>query len=216
MKKKNQYKNRYKLRFFIILLLIIAVLSGYTYYLFENDNYVNEKTPFNAEKYETGMKIMMAARAYINTDLKYDSGYFSGGYPPDNLGVCTDVVWKAFQGIDVNLKKLVDKDIANNFGAYSQVISTADPNIDFRYVPVLEIYFSRNAEVLTNDLRNLLAWAPGDIVIFESSHVAIISDLRNIFGYPYLIQHGRDPAAEEDRILASDGMKISGHYRIIK
>ena len=66
---------------------------------------------------------------------------------------------------------------------------------------------------MTTDINNLLAWQPGDIVTFESSHVAIVSSIRNIWGRPYIIQHGKDPAAEEDRIYASDGMEISGHYR---
>ena len=77
----------------------------------------------------------------------------------------------------------------------------------------MEVFFQRNAEVLTTDINNLLAWQPGDIVTFESSHVAIVSSIRNIWGRPYIIQHGKDPAAEEDRIYASDGMEISGHYR---
>lgn len=59
----------------------------------------------------------------------------------------------------------------------------------------------------------MLAWQPGDLVTFESSHIAVVSNLRNIWGRPYIIQHGKDPAAEEDRLVASDGMEISGHYR---
>ena len=163
---------------------------------------------------EQGVQMMLASRMYIcNKDLRYDDQYFAGGYPPDEIGVCTDVVWKGFRGIGVNLKSLVDQDIADNFDAYSSEVSVPDPNIDFRLVPVLEIFFQRNAEVLTTDVDNLLAWQPGDIVTFESSHVAIVSSIRNIWGRPYIIQHGKDPAAEEDRIFASDGMEISGHYR---
>ncbi len=120
---------------------------------------------------------------------------------------------KGFRGIGLNLKNLVDKDIADHYEAYSDVVSVPDPNIDFRLVPTLEVFFQRNAEVLTTDINNLLAWQPGDIVTFESSHVAIVSSIRNIWGRPYIIQHGKDPAAEEDRIYASDGMEISGHYR---
>lgn len=165
-------------------------------------------------QYLQGYQMMMASKAYIsNPDLRYEDTYFTGGYPPDDIGVCTDVVWKGFQGAGINLKNLVDKDIMKHFQAYSDVISTPDPNIDFRLVPRLEVFFERNAEVLTNDVNNLLAWQPGDIVTFESSHVAIVSNLRNLWGQPYIIQHGKDPAAEEDRIFASDGMEISGHYR---
>ena len=86
----------------------------------------------------------------------------------------------------LNLKNLVDKDIADHYEAYSDVVSVPGPNIDFRLVPTLEVFFQRNAEVLTTDINNLLAWQPGDIVTFESSHVAIVSSIRNIWGRPYI------------------------------
>lgn len=164
--------------------------------------------------YQQGWKIAMAARTYIrNEALRYDASYVAGGYPEINKGVCTDVVWAAFFDIGVSIKYLVDKDIRMNPGAYKKVITVPDPNIDFRRVSVLEVFFERNAQSLTTDLNDILAWMPGDIVTFESSHIAVVSSLRNVWGRPYIIQHGKDPAAEEDRIWASDGMKISGHYR---
>lgn len=164
--------------------------------------------------YEQGQQIAMAARAYIsNANLQYDEAYVAGGYPEENRGVCTDVIWNAFGAIGVSIKYLVDKDIRMNPEAYESVVAVADPNIDFRRVSVLEVFFERNAISLTTDLEETWAWMPGDIVTFESSHIAIVSDLRNVWGRPYIIQHGKDPAAEEDRIWASDGMEISGHYR---
>lgn len=161
-----------------------------------------------------GWKMAMKARAYISNEaLHYSGRYYEGGYPEENVGVCTDVVWNAFFGADIDLKKLVDADIARNPIAYEAVVTKPDPNIDFRRVRVLEVFFQRNAESLTTDYNDIFAWMPGDIVTFESKHIAIVSGLRNIWGRPYIIQHGRDPAAEEDRIFASDGMEISGHYR---
>lgn len=163
---------------------------------------------------EQGEKIAMAARAYIsNENLRYDESYVAGGYPEENRGVCTDVVWSAFMKNGISLKYLVDKDIEMNPKAYAAVIRVPDPNIDFRRVEVLEVFFERNAQRLTTDLDAVWEWMPGDIVIFESSHIAIVSDFRNVWGRPYVIQHGKDPAAEEDRLWASDGMQVSGHYR---
>lgn len=171
----------------------------------------------NAAEYDDmqqGWRIAMAARSYIsNEELRYDEAYVAGGYPEENKGVCTDVVWNAFAEIGVSLKYLVDKDIELHPEAYGEVIRTPDPNIDFRRVDVLEVFFERNARSLTTDLDAVLAWQPGDIVIFESSHIAIVSNFRNVWGRPYIIQHGKDPAAEEDRLWASDGMEVSGHYR---
>lgn len=31
-----------------------------------------------------------------------------GGYPPDNIGVCIDVVWRAFANAGYSLKDMVD------------------------------------------------------------------------------------------------------------
>lgn len=210
---RHKKKYRMKPRFFVILAVLVGLIAGGILYF----NFYSDSKAENEEKsaqLEQGYQIMLASRIYIcNKDLRYDDQYYAGGYPPDDIGVCTDVVWKGFRGIGVNLKNLVDKDIAENIEAYSDVISVPDPNIDFRLVPRLEVFFQRNAENLTTDVDNLLAWHPGDIVTFESSHVAIVSSIRNIWGRPYIIQHGKDPAAEEDRIFASDGMEISGHFR---
>ncbi len=210
---RHKKKYRMKPRFFVILAVLVGLIAGGVLYF----NFYSDSKAENEEKsaqLEQGWQIMLASRIYIcNKDLRYDDQYYAGGYPPDDIGVCTDVVWKGFRGIGVNLKNLVDKDIAENIEAYSDVISVPDPNIDFRLVPRLEVFFQRNAENLTTDVDNLLAWQPGDIVTFESSHVAIVSSIRNIWGRPYIIQHGKDPAAEEDRIYASDGMEISGHFR---
>lgn len=210
-------KKRYKLkpRFFIILIVLICVIFGFGgYFLLRGAGGSGDTDDYKYRQYLQGGKIMMASIAYIeNKDLRYDDRYFSGGYPPDDIGVCTDVVWKGLKGINVNLKDIMDRDIDRHLSAYKEVISTPDPNIDFRLVPRLEVFLERKTEVLSTDLTNLLVWQPGDIVTFEHSHVAVVSSLRNIWGMPYIIQHGKDPAAEEDRIFATDGMKISGHYR---
>ena len=208
--KRRKKRMRVKPRFFVILIVFCLVVGAALFFIL-NDNDDNKNA---AAQREQGYKIMLAARDYItNADLRYDPSYFSEGYPPEDLGVCTDVVWKGLDGIGVTLKDWVDKDIEKNPEAYSDVLSVPDPNIDFRFVPTLERYLERNSEVLTTDLTNILSWMPGDIVTFESSHVAIVSDFRNIWGQPYIIQHGKDPAAEEDRISATDGMEISGHFR---
>lgn len=208
--RRRKKRFRVKPRFFVILIILCLVVGAALFFILRN----NESSANALAKLEQGNKIMLAAREYItNAELRYDPSYFSGGYPSENLGVCTDVVWEALEGAGITLKDLVDADIERNPKAYVDVHSTPDPNIDFRYVPTLERFLERKTEVLTTDLTNVLAWMPGDIVTFESSHVAIVSNIRNLWGMPYIIQHGKDPAAEEDRIFASDGMKISGHFR---
>ena len=138
-----------------------------------------------------------------------------GGYPPDNEGVCTDVIWRAFKNAGYSLKDLVDEDIKNNTSAYYRVENRPDPNIDFRRVPNLKVYFERNAINLTTDINQIEEWQPGDIVVFGSNHIAIISDKRNKKGIPYIIHNANQPQREEDALeFWNKYNEITGHYRI--
>ena len=154
--------------------------------------------------------LMLGAREYVESDLKYKSAYYEGGYPNDGYSVCTDVIWNAFFAAGYNLKELVDADIAANTEAYP--LDTPDSNIDFRRVRNLKVFFERNAESLTLDLSKLEEWQPGDIIVFSPSHIGILSDKRNQDGIPYLIHHSGQPVKEED-VLIKHKMTIIGHYR---
>ena len=140
--------------------------------------------------------------------------YYAGGYPPEDEGVCTDVIWRAFARAGYSLKDLVDADIAENIGEYPRVEGRPDPNIDFRRVKNLRVYFERNATVLTNDPGEISQWQPGDIVIFGESHIGIISDKRNRDGVPYLIHNAGQLKREEDALQSYHRQTpIAGHYR---
>ena len=41
--------------------------------------------------------LMLGARKDAENRPKYDGSYYEGGFPPDDIGVCTDVVWRAFR-----------------------------------------------------------------------------------------------------------------------
>mgnify|MGYP004668738585 CR=1 FL=1 len=155
--------------------------------------------------------IKNGALDYIATAPVYGSKYYSGGYPDDGMGVCTEVIWNAFRAAGYDLKAMVDRDIAENPDAYPD-IEKPDPNIDFRRVRNLRIFFERHAEVLTTEFRDPADWQPGDIVVFDPSHIGICSDKRNFRGVPYLIHHGNieDGAVEADDMR---WLKVAGHYR---
>ena len=155
--------------------------------------------------------LMLGARAYIATQPVYKSAYFAGGYPTDGTGVCTDVVWNAFAAAGYSLKDLVDADIASAPDAYFRDGEKPDPNIDFRRVRNLLVFFRRNATELTASLEDPADWAPGDIVIFDG-HIAICSDKRNARGIPYIIHHGNivEGAVEADQM---NRMPVVAHFR---
>lgn len=166
--------------------------------------------------------ILEGARQDVRNRPVYRSAYYRGGYPPDDEGVCTDVIWRAFKNAGYDLKKLVDEDIKNNVNSYPRVEGKPDPNIDFRRVPNLKTFFDRKATVLTieiipNNPENLKQWQAGDIVIFGKpiDHIGIISDIRRRDGVPYLIHNGGPYTKEEDMLIdwAQNISPIIGHYR---
>lgn len=154
--------------------------------------------------------IMLGARADAENAPMYKSAYYDGGYPPAEEGVCTDVVWRAFKEAGYSLKDMVDSDIAENPEDYPAA-NNPDPNIDFRRVRNLHVFFEKYAERLTLDPSDIADWQPGDIVIFGSDkHIGIVSEIRNRRGYTYIIHNGGQKDREEDYF---GRMEVTGHYR---
>lgn len=163
--------------------------------------------------------IVQGGRAEVQRRPAYINAYYAGGYPPETEGVCTDVIWRALKDAGYNLKNLVDTDIKQNTNAYPRVNGKPEPNIDFRRVANLDIFFKRNAAILTNkiipnDPENLKLWQGGDIVVYGAPlwHIGIVSDKRRADGVPLLIHNGGPFAAENDMLLDWPS-PIIHHYR---
>jgi len=185
-----------------------------TYYAAEDFGIETVASPvdFNDNGIDDYRDIMLGARMDAENKPKYDGSYHAGGYPPEDIGVCTDVVWRAFENAGYNLKEMIDEDIKNHTDEYPRVGGRPDPNIDFRRVPNLKVFFERYAISLTLDPYEIDQWQPGDIVTFGNKHIGIISDRRNKNGVPYLIHNGGQPMREED-VLTRYRPEISGHFR---
>ena len=205
----------------IILLIIWFIISILNYFnLIPKKSYtasdfgietIKSNVDYDNDGIDDYTDIMLGARKDAQNMPKYKSAYYAGGYPPDNEGVCTDLVWRALKNAGYSLKDLVDEDIKNNLSSYEK-IEKPDPNIDFRRVYNLKVFFDRNTNKLTNNVYEIAQWQPGDIVIFEESHIGIISDKRNKKGIPYLIHNTAQPVREED-VLERYKDIITGHYR---
>jgi len=166
--------------------------------------------------------IVNGARAEVIRKPKYLGSYYQGGFPPDTEGVCTDVVWRAMRDAGYDLKALVDKDIQENMARYPRIAGKPDPNIDFRRVPNLIVFFRKYAVELTReikpgDVENLYLWQAGDIVTYDypHEHIAIVSDKRRKDGVPFIL-HNAGPFASETDQLESWPSKITGHFRFPK
>ena len=130
--------------------------------------------------------ILQNVRVYIATNPEYKSTYYAGGYPDDEYGVCTDVVAQGLLHAGYDLQQLVDEDIAAHPDMYE--VEKADPNIDFRRVRNLLVYFKNHALSLTTDISQIDEWQGGDIIVVKK-HIGIVSDVRNRSGVPFIIHH---------------------------
>lgn len=172
---------------------------------------IRSETDYDNDGIDDYTDIMLGARKDAENHPRYDGSYVDGGYPADEVGVCTDVIWRAFKEAGYDLKVMVDADILERPEAYPQ-ISQPDPNIDFRRVANLQSFFEGHAEKLTTDVNEIGEWQPGDIVIFDDGgHIGIVSDKRNKSGQPWIIHNAGQPKREEDYLKRA---RVTGHYRV--
>lgn len=217
MIKTTKRKNKFGWLIPVTIIMISVIgLSVAIYAYFQN----REPEPIIVEVDEEPIvlskldRLILGARKDALAMPAYVNAYYAGGYPPENEGTCTDLVWRAFMEADIVLKDLVDEDIKTNRERYKH-ITYRDPNIDFRRVQNLAIFFENNAEILTTDVYDTQAWQAGDIVVFGNyEHIGIVSDIRNANDIPYLIHNNDQPIREEDRLeYGSYTMGIKAHYR---
>lgn len=172
---------------------------------------ITSSVDYNGNGTDDYTDLMKGARKDALRHPEYVDEYYEGGYPPNHKGVCTDLVWRAFKNAGYDLKAMVDADIAARPWAYPNV-ETPDPNIDFRRVSNLSVFFHTYAQSLTTDIYDIAQWQPGDIVIFgNDAHIGIISEYRNKDGLAFVIHNGgANPDREEDALTHDT---VTGHYR---
>ncbi len=172
----------------------------------------------NQNQVPDALDMVAGARKEVQQGTRYDAAYFAG-YPPEGQGACTDVIWRAFKNAGYDLKSMVDQDIKKAPDAYGATGDNPDPNIDFRRVTNLVVFFNRHARVLTNEVKpgdkdNLVNWQPGDIVVFGAplEHIGIVSDRRLRNGKPLII-HNAGPTASEADVLLNWPSPVIYHFR---
>lgn len=170
---------------------------------------------FDGDGVDDYTDFLLGAKADAANKPRYDGAYVAGGYPPEDVGVCTDVIWRAFREAGYSLKDMVDADIAAHPEDYPTV-EKPDPNIDFRRVKTLRSFFEKYAVRLTEDKDAIAEWQPGDIVIFgKDQHIGMVSDLRNRKGHTYILHNGGQKEREEDYLNKSFALPVTGHYRFV-
>ena len=159
---------------------------------------IHSSCDYNNNGQDDYTDFLMGAKADAKKHPRYDGVYQAGGYPPDDVGVCADVIWRAFKNAGYCLRDMVDADIAARPSAYPNM-DTRDPNIDFRRVKNLKVFFETYAISLTTDPTQIDQWQPGDIVIFrDDKHIGMVSDKRNADGWAFMLHNSGQPNREED------------------
>jgi uncharacterized protein len=166
-----------------------------------------------------GLQLVDAAESQIGVTVSYDPAYVKLPYPngdvPEERGVCTDVVIRAYRvAFWFDLQKLVHEDMTRNFSSYPKTwgLKKPDRNIDHRRVPNLQRFFKRrNSEV------NSVDYQAGDIVTMMVGktlpHIAIVSATLNDAGDRPLLIHNIGTGTKREDILGT--FLVTGHYRYL-
>jgi uncharacterized protein YijF (DUF1287 family) len=166
-------------------------------------------------------QLVAAALERTKHNVTYDGRYITIPYPngdvPANIGVCTDVVVRAYRQLGVDLQQLVHEDMSAAFSQYPNFWSLDEPdsNIDHRRVPNLQTFFKRHDVALevTDDPSD---YKPGDIVSWllggRLPHIGIVVADQAPNGNPLIVHNIGAGPQKEDFLF---GAKITGHYRFI-
>lgn len=166
-------------------------------------------------------QMLEGAIAQAGVTTGYDPAYVALDYPggdvPENTGVCSDVVVRAFRKAGVDLQKEVHEDMKAARSEYPTKWGAIGPdkNIDHRRVLNLMTYFKRQGKSLP--IRdNAADYQPGDIVAWELTngvdHIGIVTNMLSESADRYLIVHNIGAGTRIEDVMFA--WTVKGHYRV--
>lgn len=163
-------------------------------------------------------KLADGALAQTKQDVTYDGTYYQIKYPggdvPDSIGVCTDVVIRAYRKVGYDLQKLIHEDMKTAHAEYNKrrVSKKLDTNIDHRRTPNMQTFFTRKKAVLPIT-ENEEDYQPGDVVFWDiaAGHVGVVVNVKVPGTKRYYIVHNICCGNQMEDFLFS--ATIVGHYR---
>jgi uncharacterized protein len=175
--------------------------------------------PPPAEDAPFALKVAYGAELRALKNETYDPAYVKLAYPmgdvPDDRGVCSDTVIRAFRHAGVDLQVEVHQDMRANFDRYpkSWGLKKPDTNIDHRRVPNLETFFRRKGASLTLSTKSA-DYLPGDIVSWRLTggglpHIGVVT--RKKQGGAPLVAHNIGAGTQEQTCLFD--WPLSGWFR---
>lgn len=165
-------------------------------------------------------QMLQGAIAQAGVTVSYDPAYVKLAYPggdvPEDTGVCSDVVVRAFRKAGIDLQKEIHDDMKAARSDYPTKWGATgpDPNIDHRRVLNLMAYFRRQGKSLPISYE-ATDYRPGDVVAWELSggydHIGIVTNMRSDSKERYLIVHNIGAGTRVEDVLFD--WTIKGHYR---
>lgn len=201
------------MRLFLALIIVTVQSCG------QDNAILSAQAPAHQDFF---LRLAASAIALTQQSVRYDPGYFPLTYPngdvPAGIGVCSDVVIRAYRKLGCDLQKAVHEDMAANFDAYPKKwgLPGPDKNIDHRRVPNLMKFFERKGAGLAVT-GNALDYQPGDIVTWDLgrglTHIGLVVTTRSADGTRYQIVHNIGGGQVLADCLFS--YRIIGHYRYL-
>ena len=165
-------------------------------------------------------QMLDGAIAQAGVTTGYDPSYVALDYPggdvPENTGVCSDVVVRAFRKAGIDLQKEIHEDIKAARSEYPKRWGPIGPdrNIDHRRVLNLMTYFTRQRKSLPIS-SSAADYQPGDIVAWELTsgidHIGNVTNMLSDSDDRYLIVHNIGAGTRIEDVMFA--WTIKGHYR---
>ena len=165
-------------------------------------------------------QMLDGAIAQAGVTTSYDPSYvalvYPGGDVPEQTGVCSDVVVRAFRKAGIDLQKEIHEDMKAARSDYPTKwgASSLDANIDHRRVLNLMAYFRRHGKSLPVSYT-ATDYQPGDIVAWDLTsgidHIGIVTNILSDSEDRYMIVHNIGAGMRVEDVLFD--WNIKGHYR---
>lgn len=140
-------------------------------------------THSQSEKREYINNVMSSAVWQTTQDVTYDGSYRVIQYPmgdvPPHIGVCTDVIIRAYRQGGIDLQVLVHESVKKHHKYYYPNPIKGyglhpDSNIDHRRVRILKKFLKLHYP--KSELSYTDSYLPGDLIFWDNWHVGILID----------------------------------------